>query len=569
MIQSLQNSDTVANVKGSSQATTPSELIPYIRRHFRLMLATDSADWNLSLYDLAWVLCSDYMNEEQRQHSLQVLKAVQNPDGTWGDCSYMPHSALIDTLAIIMALLRLEETIPNAERLSASVDALVAATREYPRHDTVAFELLMPLLLTWIEEHGFQFKLSGLSREFVERTLAKGKYKLSIVAQKIGLFNPKATLSYTAEFAALIPLSDLELDQLPNLILPNGAVGLSPAATAAAILVLRESNREVPEKLYSYLNNVFDAYNGRGFPNLYPYAHTQRLWNIVPWILSGNIFALMHDPEIRAMMLTMYTDIQFDEQGRVSWDTYNTDLPDLDDTSVTFALGAVLTNYGLNSFRRQPLNVFRHFQREDGSFFCYPHEMHPSPVGILHAVMAMELSSIALGYTFSMDPEVQFLMRDLIRNLAPKGADFDYLWHDKWHASWTYGAQRWLSIRQVRRAYPETVGPMIAEVVGRQIDGGWGQQAPSLEETAYVAAGLAAVLQDPDFLTSQGRLAIEESLRAAHDYMLRELSQETLHVPLIWISKNVYIPLHQAVSAVLDARYTLLLKSGARISNLA
>jgi len=552
-------SETIRNLQNSQEAENPQELTPFIRHHFSLMLANDSADWNLSVYDLAWVLCCDYLNQGQKEHSLQVLRAVQNADGTWGDCSYMPHSALIDTLAVVMAMIRLKEPIPHADRIKVGVSNLISAASQYTRHDTVAFELLMPLLLDWIERKRFKFPLDPAARDYVNATLAKGRQKLTMIARGPGLFDPRATLSYTAEFSALITLTKDDLDQLPNLMLPNGAVGLSPAATAAVILVLRANKRDVPEKLYKYLGDVFDAYKGRGFPDLYPYAHTQRLWNIVPWILSGNIFDLMSDPEIGYQLLGMYEDLKFDDKGRVSWDTYNTNLPDLDDTSVAFALRAVLARSGIPTTYRQPISAFREFQRKDGSFFCYPHELHPSPVGILHAVMALEIATGTSDPAAIHDPEVKSLMADLLRNLDPHGQDFDMLCHDKWHASWTYGSQRWLSISSIRRAYPDTVRSMIVEILSRQRGGGWGQQDPSPEETAYVAAGLAAVLQDENFvLPDPLRSDVEAGLSRASGYLSAELAQEDFNVPLIWISKNVYVPLHQAISAILDARFSLM-----------
>src|SRR5262249_5434652 len=159
------------------------------------------------------------------------------------------------------------------DKLKLGVSNLISAASKYTRHDTVAFELLMPLLLDWIERKRFKFPLDTAARDYVNATLEQGRQKLTMMALGTGLLDSHRPLSYTAEFCALIPLTKDDLDQLPNLMLPNGAVGLSPAATAAVILVLRSNKLPVPEKLYKYLGDVFEAYKGRGFPDLYPYAH--------------------------------------------------------------------------------------------------------------------------------------------------------------------------------------------------------------------------------------------------------------------------------------------------------
>lgn len=523
--------------------------------HMQSALDSKGGDWNISIYDTAWVLCTDFFQAEERDYHLTLLLAEQNEDGTWGDASYMPHSPLVDTLAMAMALYRLNRPIPKFNQLEQRVDQLLLQSKEYINHDTVAFEIIVPLLINWLEDHGVEFQLSDPARQYLNELARDGRRKLEIMAKGPGWFNPQASLSYTAEFLALVPLTDDDVRQIPGLMLENGAVGLSPAATAAVIVALREHGQEVPEGLYEYLRYMFDTYDLTGFPDLFPYAHTQRLWNLVPWILSGNLCELLQrDERVVNLVADMYRYLRQDQEGRVSWDEFNTELPDLDDTSVTFALYALLTCAGVK-LEEKSSTCFSHFQRPDGSFFCYPHEAHPSPVGSLHALMALEIASDLLGPDFANDEHNQGYIRDLLLDIAPDGKTIDQMCHDKWHASWTYGAQRWLSIRIVRETYPKATDRLIDAILEREQDsGGWGQQDATLEETAYIIAGLAAVLP---YLEQSRYEQVVDALGRAKWFMHVELMKDQVNIPLIWISKNVYVPLHQVVSAIFDAELTL------------
>src|SRR5687768_14211319 len=100
------------NLQDAARAPDAASLRPHLQRHFQALLS-DKGDWNLSIYDLAWVLCCDFFGDEERRHSLAWLLSQQHADGSWGDASYMPHSSLVDTLAAVMALVRLGQPLPR------------------------------------------------------------------------------------------------------------------------------------------------------------------------------------------------------------------------------------------------------------------------------------------------------------------------------------------------------------------------------------------------------------------------------------------------------------------------
>jgi hypothetical protein len=46
-------------LRNAAQTRTQAELLPLVRSHFQALL-DDRGDWNLSTYDMAWILCTDF-----------------------------------------------------------------------------------------------------------------------------------------------------------------------------------------------------------------------------------------------------------------------------------------------------------------------------------------------------------------------------------------------------------------------------------------------------------------------------------------------------------------------------
>jgi hypothetical protein len=546
---------SLSGLQDAARETDAASLRPHIRKHFQAML-TDKGDWNLSIYDLAWVLCCDFFNEAEKRRNLSELLSLQHADGSWGDASYAPHSALVDTLAAVMALVRLRQPLPRRRELEARLETLLLECSAYPYHDTVAFELVAPKLIQWLERHQCVFPLGPTAREYIEQVGQKGDMKLAKLSKLGALFEASSTLSYTAELAVLLP-DPPDASVLTRMMLPNGAIGLSPSATAAVILLHTEQKREVPAGLYQYLRTTFEDYQRAGFPDLHPIVTSRRLWNVRPWLVSGNILDLVRDETILPVLTEIYQETNIDELGRVSWDTNNADLPDLDDTVVAFALYSVLVRAGVRGLKPMTSASLKPFQRKNGTFFCYPYELHPSPSALLHSVLAMDLAEDTFGPDFSQQPDNQAMLRILLEQLDPMEYSFDQLNHDKWHATWTYGVQKWLSLRSIFATYPGQVRKMVAGILERRTaQGGWGLMGPTLEETAYVTSGLTSLVKHGSHLVSPEELReIHGALARARRFMLEELQQDDIQLPALWISKNMYTPRFQIVSAVLDALY--------------
>lgn len=512
-------------------------------------------DWSLAFYDLAWVLCTDFFSSEERQYWLEYLLNGQNPDATWGDSSYSAQSALIDTLTVCMACVRLGQPIPRWEELrDRVVNRLIEQASQTAYHNLVAFEILFPLLLRWLDSQGVVFQLSPRSEQYLTKQNTRGMLKIEALRAGIGWFNPESPLSHTAEFLALLIDETINPHNLESLILENGSIGAAPAATAAAILLYRQAGIEAPNALYRYLFRAFRDHQGQGFPNLHPIETSRRLWNLRPWLLSGHLTPLLGDPHSQRLIRQIYDEIVFAPYGRVAWDPLMNAMPDLDDTAVALSLYATLTQSGVIDLTPMTLESITKFRRTNGSFFCLPYELHSTPSVLLHTLMALDQFEDTFGPSLRLEEWRQALLHQVMIDHQQVAE----LWNDKWHLTWTYAAQAWISVATVQRNFPDLILTMTAEILNREQDGGWGEQSPTVEETAYVIGGLVALLQSPVItLLAESAQQIRIALGRARRFMYGQLQTGSFYAPALWISKTMYRSDTMVLSAVYNALYAL------------
>jgi hypothetical protein len=535
------------------QARKNQDFFPLIRSHFQDVLAT-KGDLSLSLYDLAWVLRSKILQPQQQARFIQYLLDAQDTSGLWGNSKPMPHSALIDSLAVIICLHELEIPIPHLEAGLEAIQYLIEEAMRYAYQPTVAFEFLLPQFCRYLQEKNFPLQVSERAENYLSHLRQKAWRKLRAISAEEKLKSAANTLSFTAEALMFSPDFAFDPGMIPAMMLENGSIGLSPAATAAAIIFLKARGDVVPPALQTYLEKTFTDYHEAGFPNLHPVSISRPLWNAIPWLLSGSARDLLCDREMLALWQELYGRVRQDRLGRVSWDEHNLILPDLDDSAVAYSLFAVLKMNGASSGKAMQADVLRHFQREDKSFFCYPHELQASSAAILHALFAVDTA-------FQYFPELENqsslknLQMDLIAAVNPAQKSLPELCHDKWHSTWTYGFQRWLSVPSIQRHYPHLMRDLLDYALHSQADA-WGQDGISLEESAYVILGLWRMLHSPDINLAAGDVqATLASLRQAKVCLQEMIANPRLES--IWISKNLYTPYHQVVSSVLNAFYVM------------
>lgn len=536
------------------------DVFPLLRRLFDHCLTTPGADWNYSIYDLAWALRADVLPPDRRDQFLDLLERERNDDGTWGLRDYLPHSCVVDTLAALMALHCHGRSLGDLPGTVASIDSALGDARGHLHHDTVAFELIVPMTLDWLRARGLPIALGDGSEAYLAALREKGRRKAAALLSPYGM-TAASSLSFSAELLALVELDADQRRRLSLMMLPNGSVGDSPAATAGVIAALREGGESPPEAMYGYLRRTLSAYGEIGLPNLFPASNTILLWTALPWLISRNADeALRADPENLRVFASYYDSLHFGENHTVSWDANNPGLADLDDTSVAYGLHLLLRSFGAAP-GEHPVDCLEAFRRRDGSFFCYPHESHPSPASHLHAIMALERALQSSAGEGRSREKIEQYLGSLFHDIEPEGCILAATCHDKWMASWTYGAQRWLSLPIVHARYPAHTLRVLEMVLSKQHeDGGWGESESSLEETAHLVSGLVALLERRKVEVAPSRCqSIRLALRRAGEFMDAEISVPSGHlrIPKLWISKNMYTPLTWLASEVLCGWYSL------------
>ena len=510
---------------------------------------------SFSIYDTAFVLVSEVLDQSDQESLVEKITSQRQEDFTWADGTYLPHSKVLNTLAVVWAFTKIGEEVSNLEEASRALDEAILKCKKYPNHATVAFEFVAPLMARKLDG---VLNLSPESKDYLESLYLLSKPKLDYVRAKLGFFNPSHTLSFTAELALFIEdFSEEEARAAKKAKLGNGSIGLSPAATAGTIILLKEKGLPEDPDLTNYLLETFNDYQCEGFPGVHPYEHMKYLWYLLPWMMSGDIEGIAQTSEGISLLTKIYSRISHDSKGRVSWDPFNSGendiesgLPDLDDTSLAYCLYLILLNHGVQAESAMSIDSLQGFRREDGSFFCYPLETHPSPVAIMHALKSIELGEKVLGEDFQISSEVLDVKESLLRHLecsesAMTQSELEHLCHDKWHSTWTYGFQRWVSIKPVVEKYPGVVRNLVNFALEREVEGGWGQIEPTLEETSYVSSGLLKLL----VLADNGFIKIEEEMKArifdaitrTKRFMKMELANGNKR-PSLWIAKTPYLP---------------------------
>lgn len=518
--------------------------------------------WNLSNYDLAWVIISYASAPEASQFGAmdieimrqQLLRSQNSETGLWGDGTYLPHSVVIDTLAAVIAFHQLGLPVVNYQNLGEQLSRVLTMCAQSDQEDTVAFEILVPLMLRWINQRLEEpIPLADDVNGFLFQLELAGMRKLNMVRQHKLLFQPNSTLVFASEVAFLLgDLSEEEISQLDKLVTNElGSDSLSIAATAGLIAKLNELNIVVPKGYWQYLNTTYQDYNLEGFPNLHPIANTVRYWILLPWFLSPQYHQLVRHPGMRDVMVAMHQAQPTPETG-VSWDPHNSTLPDLDDTALAFMNYNILQAAGEPNLKPMSLNTLGLFRKPDGSFFCYPMERNSAPSHLIHTLRALEITSEVnpiLGQTL----ELQSMQQALVNQIGGHGNDIFELMRDKWQSSPYYTARSWLSSSLLNVHNQAEIQQMVDWILSTQnADGGWGQRGTTIEETAYVVTGLANYLSLHQTMSVQNE-QMWRAMQKGREYMQGTLNTPEDQLPREWMSKNAYVPYDIVRGAVIAA----------------
>src|SRR5437016_540956 len=129
---------------------TPDELL-HEAEH--LVDSLDEGQMSATAYDTAWVArvrAADHPEQPAFPLAVRWLLRHQHLDGSWGAEVAFPHDRLICTLAALVALAELTESLPGTDHAVRRALVYLHLHRPDVRNDpidTVGFELLLPELL--------------------------------------------------------------------------------------------------------------------------------------------------------------------------------------------------------------------------------------------------------------------------------------------------------------------------------------------------------------------------------------------------------------------------------------
>ncbi|MDW5330536.1 prenyltransferase/squalene oxidase repeat-containing protein [Plantactinospora sp. KLBMP9567] len=465
---------------------------------------------------------------------ITFLVQSQRADGGWGP----PDGyALVPTLSATEALLAtLHPTGSGAQRYGGTADLATAADRglqaltSWLRRDllvpdTPAADLIVPSLVAAINQHlervphpqtarpdgGQGFRL-GLPAGMDETRLAKVRHALATgVALPPKLLHFLEVLGPTARPAAGIhPV-------------PPGAVGASPAATAAWI---GDPDTLAPtDPARTFLATVAAGHGGP-VPCPLPITVFERAWVISGLRRAGVQFAV--PPSLVASLRGAL--------GPVGSPT-GPGLPaDADTTSVLlYALGRLGQHV-------DPRSLWT-YETADG--FC----TWPGEDGFSISTNAHVLDAFGQYVRSGVDPAPRYVAAiDRLTATLREHQQVDGEWRDRWHASPYYAtACSTLALDDFgSEPAAESVTKAVHWILATQRDdGSWGRWGGTPEETAYAMQVLLA--------TRTGVAGVGPAAKRGYAY-LREAATQTIG-PALWYGKELYRPTAIVRAAVLAAMH--------------
>ncbi|XP_054814368.1 ent-copalyl diphosphate synthase 5-like [Prosopis cineraria] len=280
----------------------------------------------------------------QFPESLQWIIDNQLPDGSWGDAHiFVAYDRLLCTLASVVVLTHYNVHPDKAHKglkfFKENVNTLENENRE---HMTCGFEVILPTLLQSAKSLNID-----LPDDFpaLQEILARRDAKLKRIPMEV-LHSVPTSLLFSLE-----AIPGLQWKKLQKVRSKDGSYLFCPSSTAFAFTQSKDPH------CLNYLNNVAHNFNG-GVPDFYPIEFFEQLWIVDRLERLG--IARYFQPKIKDIL--DYVHRNWNERG-IGW-TKDSELPDLDDTSMGFRL-LRLNGYDVSA------NVFKTFEK-DGEFGCLP-----------------------------------------------------------------------------------------------------------------------------------------------------------------------------------------------------
>lgn len=484
---------------------------PLRQSHIQFLLSQlDQKTFSATAYDTAWVARVTNPSDAQRAsypQALDWLRQTQHADGSWGGGIEYFHDRIISTLSTILALAERGDQAGDRNAIIRGEQYIQQNFDQLAReaHDTVGFELLLPVLFDQADQLGLNLPYAKC--EYYRRLRAE---KLSMIPHHL-LYSRQVSSTHSLEFLG----NHLDIEQLDGSQEPNGSYGNSPSATA---FVLQHCPLNQPAR--GYLDVVLTQGGGAAMP-----AHPVDIFN-KSWVLYNlELAGLLGDfiTQARAHLQDLWES--WDPKLGVGFARHYP-VADLDDTAVVFKL---LRQAGY------PVNpgVFLPYERE-GHFACYAFERTPSVGANVHL-----LDALSVCPEYEHRPRIAKKILRFLRTSRLEGA----YWLDKWHISPYYITSHAVMalIGSDNALARDAIQWMLAT---QREDGSWGHFQSTSEETAYCLQALIAYHHQVDRID-------EGAIYRGADFLNQQYGLWDL--PEMWIEKCLFTPTHIVESTILSA----------------
>lgn len=460
-----------------------------VARAQALLDSLKEGDISQSCYDMAWVLRSEVLDEEEQSNLLTAIISARHPDGSWGaELSYI-HDRVINTLAVVVALKEqggFDGLVDQGiQYLSKSIPLLLTESVE-----TIGFELTFLALLKEAQQFKMNLPFDSEAVLYYSR-LAEEKKKL---LNTIPLSSPTTVAHSLESFYD----SSLSFDKVA--IFTNGSLGNSPAATA---FYIKRQGKDRTSRSIEYIKN-FKKTNWR-IPSIYPFEVFEKAWILYHFLHAG----ILHQLDFRK-----HTDYLWEHWQRFKGASISNTFPiiDSDDTAIVYIVLRE-TQYPVKADAFKPFELQHWFR-------CFDLERNPSISANIHVLEALLLCDDYTAREQSITKILIFL----------EGV-FDKTWVDKWNISPFYCASH-LVLALKHHKHPLRDKAVQYLLSTQNFDGGWGRNGSSIEETKYVLLAFNVLSDKGD----EVRTAVKKAKRFLTNYSQKNTVE-------LWVDKGLYAPL--------------------------
>lgn len=474
--------------------------------HSTESLKFDEGKMSGSAYDTGWTArVRDQRGKSLFPECIRWLLRNQKLDGSWGSQMLNYHDRILSTLSAIMALKEI-----NEKRYESQIRRGETYIWEHLKNlqmegcKLVGSELLFPSLMEQAESMGLNLPYS------VKIYQKEYQRKLSRVDESLW-YSPLTTLSHSLEF-----LGDrVNSNRLSNIVLPNGCVGNSPAATAFFLRFRKDA------RVFAFLKRAFQSTGDGSVMTVYPINVFEYLWTTYNLLTAGLYFE-------RHTEICEFLRNYLGHHG-VGMST-EFPIPDADDTSV---LCKILYEM------QYPVNFEVLDAYDAGDYYAtYAFELDPSVSTNIHV-----LDCVKSCREFPNREEViERLVRFLSGEMHPEG-----FWKDKWHMSPYYATcHAILALCGVSSSLAEKAVSWILKT--QNSNGTWGENGGTLEETAYAVQALMYYHRYVE------RIDIARMSRAISALILNGCTSPVC-LPDLWTGKVLYTPVRIVLSSIASAQF--------------